>query len=164
MSTKNVPIILNVPKTVSATLNDKCWAILYVDFIRTTQRHRCIRKLYILTKNGFEMEMEFCPCRRYRDLLLKYRRTYQFARRHIHQLTYTPWGISLPCRQAVPKLNEFIVNNGIDLILFQGGATEAEMCKELDIASINIETMNIKKVYSSPREDMNFYYNQLSTK
>ena len=142
-------------------LAEKNWAILSVDFISTSSRHRCIRKLYILTKNGFDMEMEFYPCRPYRDLLLKYRRTFQVYRQHIHKLSYTPWGISSPCRFAVPKLNEFVVNNGIDLILFKGHI-ERSLCKELDIASINIESMNIKKAYShDPREEVNIYYNQL---
>ena len=144
-------------------LAEKSWAILDVEFIRTSPRHRCVRKLYILTKNGFDMEMEFYPCRRYRDLLLKYRRSFQFCRRRIHKLTYTPLGVSSPCRCAVPKLNEFIVNNGIDLLLYKGGTIERDLCKELDIASINIESMDIEKAYShDPREEVNFYYNQLT--
>ena len=102
---------------MAEVLAEKSWTILDVEFIRTSRSHCCIGKLYILTKNGFDMEMEFYPCRRYRDILLKYRRSYQFCRRQIHKLTYTPWVMSLPCRCAVPKLNELIVNNGIDLIL-----------------------------------------------
>ena len=147
---------------VDKLLAEKRWAILDVEFIRTSTRHRCIRKLYILTQNGFDMEMEFHPCRPYKDLLLKYQRSFQFCRRHIHKLPYTPWRVSPSCRYAVPKLNEFVVNNGIELILFKGGTIELELCNNLDIKNLNLESMNIEKAYShDPREEVNFYYNQL---
>ena len=147
---------------VEKMLAEKRWAILDVEFIRISPTHRCIRKLYILTQNGFDMEMEFHPCRPYQDLLLKYQRSHQFCRQRIHKLPYTPRRVSPPCRYAVSKLNEFIVYNGIDLILFKGGTIELELCKKLDIKSINIESMNIEKAYShDPREEVNFYYNQL---
>ena len=109
------------------------------------------------------MEMEFYPCKRYRDLMLKYRRSFQFCRLHIHKLNYTPWGISAPCIQAVPKLNEFIVDNGIKLILYKGGTIEKHLCMELDVDCMNIECFEgIEKTFShDPREEVNFYYNQL---
>ena len=144
-------------------LADKSWAILDVEFIRTSARHRCVRKLYILTENGFDMEMEFFPCKRYWDLMPKYRRSFQFCRRNIHKLSYHPWGISAPCSRAVPMLNEFIVDNGITLVLYKGGTIERDLCTELDVESMNIECIDgIEKAYShEPREEVNFYYNQL---
>ena len=143
-------------------LAEKRWAILDVEFIRTSPSHRCIRKLYILTHNGFDMEMEFHPCRSYQCLQLKYQRSYQFCRKHIHKLPYTPRRVSPSCRSAVPKLNEFVVNNDIDLILYKGGTIENELCNMLDIKSLNIESMDVEKAYShDPREEVNFYYNQL---
>ena len=58
----------------SDRLVDKRWAILDVEFIATSSSHRCIRKLYILAENGFtDMEMEFYPCNRYRELESKYK-------------------------------------------------------------------------------------------
>ena len=144
-------------------LADKRWAILDVEFIRTAKRHRCVRKLYILTENGFDMEMEFYPCKRYRDLMLKYRRSFQFCRQHIHKLNYTPCGISVPCLQAVPMMNKFIVDNDIELVLYKGGTIEKDLCTELDVDCMNIECFEgIEKASShDPREEVNFYYNQL---
>ena len=144
-------------------LADKSWAVLDVEFIRTSESHRCIRKLYILTENGFDMEMEFYPCKRYRDLLRKYRRSFQFCCRNIHKLNYTPWGISAPCLRAVPMLREFIVDNGITLVLYKGGTIERDICRALDVESMNIECFDgIEKAHShDPREEVNCYFNQL---
>ena len=144
-------------------LADESWAILDVEFIKTSPKHRCIRKLYILTENGFDMEMEFYPCKRYRDLMLKYRRSFQFCHRHIHKLNYIPCGISAPCIRALPMLNEFIVDNDITLVLYKGGTIERDLCRELDVDCVNIECFEgIEKAYShDPREEVNFYYNQL---
>ena len=146
-------------------LTEKLWALLDVECIDTSPRHRCIRKLYILSKNGVDdMEMEFHPCRPYRDILPKYQTSYHYCQRHIHKLSYAPsWRVtSFYCRDSVPKLNEFIVNNGIELILFKGGTIELELCKKLDIDCMNIECMGIGKANShDPREEVNLYYNQL---
>ena len=50
-------------------LMEKRWALLDVEFIQVTDTHRCIRKMYILAKNGYdESEMEFYPCKQYKDL------------------------------------------------------------------------------------------------
>ena len=51
----------------------KRWALLDVEFIRVTATHRCIRKLYILADNGrTELELEFYPCKQYKELEKKY--------------------------------------------------------------------------------------------
>ena len=144
-------------------LGDKRWAILDIEFIRTSAKHRCFRKVYILTENGFDMEMEFFPCKRYQNLMLKYRRSFEFCRRNIHKLSYTPWGISAPCLRALPMLNKFVVENGIELVLYKGGTIEKNLCAKLDVESFNIECFDgIEKAYShDPREEVNFYYNQL---
>ena len=55
----------------ASMLVEKRWALLDVEFIRISATHRCIRKLYILCDNGFiDMELEFFPCVRYKDLQL----------------------------------------------------------------------------------------------
>ena len=150
---------------VSDRLADKRrWAILDVEFIATSSSHRCIRKLYILAENGFtDMEMEFYPCKRYRELESKYKKSFQFCRRNIHNLSYNPWKFSPRCSQAQQKLNEFVVRNGITMILFKGGIVERDMCRELGIESMNIELLGkLVKTYShDPREEVNFYYKQL---
>ena len=41
-------------------LNEMNWALMDVEFIQISPTHRCIRKLYILAKNGKdELEVEF---------------------------------------------------------------------------------------------------------
>ena len=145
-------------------LVDKTCAILDVEFIITSSSHRCIRKLYILAENGYtEMEMEFYPCKRYNELDLKYKRSYQFCRRNIHNLSYNPWNFSPPCSQVLLKLNDFIASNGITMILFKGGIVERNMCEQLGIESMNIELLGemVKACSHDPREEVNFYYDQL---
>ena len=145
-------------------LKDKSWAILDVEYIRTSSIHRCIRKLYILSANGYtDMEMEFYPCVRYKDVEAKYQRSFQFCRRNIHHLSFHPWKFSPLCSQAVEKLNEFIVNNDITLILFNGGTIERDLCEELHVESMNIGCFEeVKKTYShDPRKEVNFYYKQI---
>ena len=147
---------------MAESLDGKHWAILDVQNIKISPRHRCVRRLYLATKNGAEIEMEFCPCKPYRDILLKYRRSFQFCKNHIHNLTYTPWGISAPCEISRLKLEELVATHGIDLILYKGGSLEAELCKKLNIDCKNLETMDIEKSYSlNPRQEIDFYYNQL---
>ena len=139
-------------------------AILDVEFITISSSHRCIRKLYILAENGFtDMEMEFYPCKRYRELKSKYKQSFQFCRPNIHNLSYNPWKFSPRCSQAQQKLNEFVVCNRITMILFKGGIVERDMCRELGIESMNIELLGevVKACSHDPREEVNFYYDQL---
>ena len=43
-------------------MKEKNWGLMDIEFIRTSPTHRCIQKIYILTKNGIdEMEQEFYP-------------------------------------------------------------------------------------------------------
>ena len=145
-------------------LIDKSWAILDVEYIQSSKNHKCIRKLYILAKNGYsDMEMEFYPCTRYRYLEPKYKRSFQFCRRNIHNLSYHPWKFSPLCSQAVPKLNEFIVDNDLELILYKGGTIERDLCEDLYIESMNIECFgDLEKAYShDPRKEVHFYYDEL---
>ena len=60
-------------------------------------------------------------------------------------------------------LNEFVVRNGITMILFKGGIVERDMCRELGIESMNIELLGkvMKTSSHDPREEVNFYYDQL---
>ena len=149
---------------VTERLVDKRCAILDMEFIAASSNHRCIRKLYILAENGFtDMEMEFYPCKRYNELEPKYKRSYQFCRRNIHNLSYNPWKFSPPCLQAQQMLNKFVVHNGITMVLFKGGIVERDMCRELGIESMNIELLGevVKTCSHDPREEVNFYYDQL---
>ena len=60
-------------------------------------------------------------------------------------------------------MNKFIVDNDIELVLYKGGTIEKDLCRELDVDCMNIECFEgIEKASShDPREEVNFYYNQL---
>ena len=152
-------------KRIVEMLSAKKWAIMDMEYIRTSKTHKCIRKLYILADNGYnDMELDFYPCTRYRDLESKYQRSFRFCKAHIHKLSYNPeHQYALACNTVLAKLNTFIVYNNIQLILYKGGTIEKELCKELDIPSYNIECFGgLEKVEShDPQTEVNSYYTQL---
>ena len=146
-------------------LFEKHWALLDVEFIQTSLTHRCIRKLYILEKNGYTgMESEFYPCKPYSELERRYQKSFRFCRAHIHKLNYNPKQYSPECATVLSKLIEFIVNNGIELILYKGGTIEKDLCKALDIPSFNIESFEeLEKAYThNPRTEVKCYFNRLA--
>ena len=145
-------------------LMEKHWALLDVEFIRISPTHRCIRKLYILADNGYtEMELEFYPCKRYTELRRKYQKSFQYCKLHIHNLTYNPKKYSAECLQILSILNKFIVDSGIELILYKGGTIERDLSKALNIPSLNIECFEeLEKAYShDPRIEVDCYYSQI---
>ena len=143
----------------------KHWALLDVEFIRTSPTHCCIRKLYIKDRNGYDdMELEFFPCKRYKELEWKYQQSFQYCRSRIHKLSYNPKKRSPRCSRVLPLLNEFIVNNAIELIIYKGGSIEKDLAKALDILSMNIECFkgSIKKANShDPRIEVDCYLSQI---
>ena len=144
-------------QTSRELLKEKHWALLDAEFIRISQTHRCIRKLYILDRNGYsDMKSEFYPCKRYEDVEWKYQRTFQYCKPHIHKLNYNPKKYSPECLQVLPILNEFIVDNGIELILYKGGTIERDLSKALDIPSLNIECIEGLEKTSSHKSQLLF--------
>ena len=144
-------------------LNEMNWGLLDIEYIQATKSHKCIRKLACLAKNGFaELNLEFSPCKPLQKLERRYWRSYHFCQAEIHQLPYYPIGPSSPCSTAIEKLNNFITDNEIDLILYKGGDIEKKLCDELEIASFNIEYFNLEKAYShDPYEEVNHYFIQI---
>ena len=145
-------------------MREKNWAIMDIEYIRTSKTHRCVRKLYILADNGYtDMELDFYPCVRYKDLDGNYQRSFRFCKRKVHKLTYNPRQYSPPCSTVLSKINEFIVYNNIDLILYKGGTIEKDLCVELCIPSMNIECFSeLEKAQShDSRIEVNYYYDQL---
>ena len=145
-------------------LREKSWALLDIEFIQSTRNHKCYRKLYIISEDGFtDLELEFFPCSTFKDLDRRYKKSFRFCRAHIHKLSYYPEKCASPCSHAVDKVDKFIVDNGIDLVLYKGGCIEKHMCEELCIPSLNIEQLGeFEKPYShDPRVEVNTYYTQL---
>ena len=145
-------------------IKEETWGLMDIKYIQASPIHQCIRKVYMLSKNGIdEMEQEFYPCKPYKDLEAKYQRAFRYSSHNIHHLNYHPWKFSPKCSQAIVKLNNFIVNNGINIIFYKGGTIERDMCDELDIPSYNIEYFkDLEKVHSpKPRVKVRGYYNQI---
>ena len=146
------------------TFKEKNWALMDIEYIRTSPTHRCIRKLYILAKNGSEeLELEFYPCMRFKELEPRYQRAFRFCRNHIHKLSYNPTTYSPLCSNVLPEITNFIANNDIELFLYKGGTIEKDLCEELCIASLNIECIpELEKIQShDPRAEVNWYYGQI---
>ena len=146
-------------------MKEKNFAIMDIEYIRASETHRCIRKLYILSKDGYtDMELEFHPCVRYKELKKWYQRSFRFCQNHIHKLEYDPIEKYAPsCRTVHVKVNAFIVYNSIDFILYKGGTIEKDLCSELCIPSYNMECLpELEKVQSYDLQtEVNLYYNQL---
>ena len=143
---------------------DKNWALMDIEYIQTSRDHRCIRKLYILAKDGFtDRELEFHPCVRYRSMDKRHKRSFKYCKTHIHRLPYYPKVYSSPCHTALERVRRFIDENNIDFILYKGGEIERDLCSELEIACYNIECFQeLEKPYShDPRIEVNCYYGQL---
>ena len=145
-------------------MREKNWALLDVEYIQITRDHRCIRKLYLLAKDGFtESELEFHPCIRYKNLDKYHRRSFHYCKTNIHKLSYYPKCYASPCHTALEKIGRFVDENDIDIILYKGGEIEKDLCSDLGIQSYNIERINgLEKVYShDPRTEVNCYFSQL---
>ena len=145
-------------------MKEKNWALMDIEYIRTSKTHRCIRKLYILAKDGFnDVDLDFYPCVRYKDMPSGYRCCFRFCRNHIHKLSYYPKVYASPCNTALEKIRMFIVDNDIDFILYKGGTIEKDLCDVLNMPSYNIECFRkLEKANShDPRVEVNCYYGQL---
>ena len=149
-------------QSIKKQLLENHWALMDVEFIQTTPNHRCIRKLYILTENGYtNMELEFYPCKRYKDIEWKYQKSFQYCKKHIHKLAYNPKKYSPECARVLPLLNEFLVYNGIELIIYKGGSIEADLANALDIPASNIENIVQKANSHDPRAEVNHYFSKI---
>ena len=149
---------------VAEMMREKNFAIMDIEYIRTSETHQCIRKLYILAKNGYsDVELDFYPCVQYKDLNKRYQHSFRFCQNHIHKLSYYPQQYASPCSTVLAKVNTFIVYNDIDLILYKGGTIEKDLCDALCVPSYNIECFqDLEKVQShDPRTEVNEYYTQL---
>ena len=126
-------------------VKDMQWAILRVDTIATSPTHRCVRRFYIGDKDGVNyLEMEFYPCVAYANLSEEYKELFHFQSSHSHRLRYNPHQRVPPCSVAVSKINDFIVYNDIELVLFNevlgsyNEKVDLTICEELGIQYLNI--------------------------
>ena len=94
----------------------------------------------------------------------RYQRSFRFCRAHVHKLTYDPKQYSPSCSTVLAKVNEFIVNNDVELILYKGGTIEKDLCEELDIPSYNIECFEEMEKAGShdPCTEVHCYFSQIN--
>ena len=120
------------------------WAILKIETVVTAPGYRCIRRFYIGDENGINyLEMECYPCITYKNLPDEYKKLYFLESSQSHRLSYIPHHQALPCSLAVRKIHNFIVQHGIEILLFNEdiGYNEQiifKICKELGIQHSNI--------------------------
>ena len=151
------------PKSMMNYLRQKNFALIDCEYIQCTSHHQCVRAIYILCKNGFtEMYAEFYPCKRYRQLEAKYKKTFRYCEKHIHHLNYEPKKKSPPCMNVKEILRDFASENNIEIFLFKGGEIEQRLCNEVSIPSLNIELLGAPKVsFHDPRIEVHRHYNYL---
>ena len=145
-------------------MQEQNWALMDIEYIQTSKSHRCVRKLYMLAKDGYTYrELEFHPCVWYESMAQRYKRSFHYCKTHIHKLPYYPRGYAFPCNTALRKIKRFIDENGIDFVLYKGGEIEKDLCADIGIPSYNIECIkDLEKVYShDPRTEVDCYYGQL---
>ena len=146
-------------------MKNKNFAILDVEYIQASKNHKCIRKLYILAKDGYtDMELDFKPCKPLYELPKFYQRSFRFCENHIHKLPYYPAHKYAPrCSKVLERINAFIVYNNIDVIFYKGGDIEKQLCQKLCIPCYNLECLpDLGKVEShDPQTEVNGYYKQL---
>ena len=140
------------------------FALMDIEYIQVSETHKCMRKLYILTRDGrAELESDFFPCVRYWDLSDMYKRTFHYCRKHVHKLRYDPVRYSPECSKVGEILKNFVYRNNISLILYKGGTIERDLCEVLCIPSYNMEcfTKLEKPGCHDPKKEICSYYDQL---
>ena len=126
-------------------VQDRKWAILKIETIATSPSHQCIRRFYLGDEDGRNyLELEFYPCIPYKDLDEGYKELFYEQKSSTHGLNYNPVKRVLPCKMAISKIDDFIVYNNIQTILYNNdyrdGNIEFEICERLRIHSININS------------------------
>ena len=93
----------------------------------------------------------------------KYRKSFDFYKKNIHRLTYNPKNQSLPQSKALEEINNFMIYNDIDMIIYKGGNIERDTCIKLCIPSRDIESFQgLEKANShDPAFEVNFHYDQI---
>ena len=142
------------------------FAIMDIESIQTTKEHKCIRKIYVLVKDGStDITREFIPCQPFYRLEEKYRKSFLYCKKHIHKLSYEPnyqsKGIQ-PCHRAEGAIKKFLCDNNIQAVVYKGGSVERDFCAVLDIPSYNLEQLGVGKAFShDPEQEVHFFFDEL---
>ena len=143
-------------------MRNENFVIVDIEAIKTSEQHSCVRKMYILSKDGMkDLEVEFVPCIWLSELSWKYKQSFFYCQHHIHKLNYyPPQHVTLKCKDAPNIVRNF--DRNVKLMLYKGGDHEKKLARIIGMDSINIEDVGIQKVNShDPKEEVNLYFNQL---
>ena len=138
---------------------------LDIEYIQATQTHQCIRKFYMLARNGdYEFKGEFYPCKRFHELEVRFQRAFRYCKKNIHKLTYNPIHYSPECSTSSSVIKKIVTDIGCDFILYKGGTIEREICERIGVVSYNIECLDglQKALTHDPIEEVRFYMKQLN--
>ena len=139
------------------------YILLDMEMVQTSKNHACVRKLYALSKDGErDLEMEFIPCVEFKQMEDKYKKTFVYCKKNIHNLCYYPLKKSLPCREAKYVLKNFLSDVNADIILYKGGHFEEDISNEIKVDSFDITQLGVRKVNShNPKEEIHLHFKQL---
>ena len=117
----------------------------------------------MLGKDGLTcLGSEFLPSKRLGYLEKKYKKRFYVCQRNIYRVDYYHPTTKLKCRDAKALVYNFAKSLNAKLVLYKGGHLEKDLCAEIRLDCLNIETVGVKKVYShDPRKEINSYYQQL---
>ena len=59
---------VNIIENVVPAMQSYNFALMDIQYIQVSKTHRCIRKVYILAKDGLFLKSDFYPCIRYKDI------------------------------------------------------------------------------------------------
>ena len=150
-------------KGLIGKLHQHNFVLLDCEGIQASKTHCCVRKLYMLAKDGMtDAELEFIPCKRFKDLEKRYNSSFWYCYYKIHNLCYYPVNTKLKCCDVAAVVNRFVKTVNASLVLYKGGHLEKNVCDQLGIACLNIELLGAQKVNShSPKEEVNEHYKYL---
>ena len=145
---------------VTNIIKTRKWALIYIEY-RVLPNHQCIRKCYIRADDGVtDIEYEFYPCIRLKDLEKKYKRLFYLC----HKTSYDPKQLSPECVKSLAKINGFIKTNKIEVVLFRGYTDVLrrlydQLCVPCYSIDVFKELDNFKA--QDPRWEVNNYFEQL---
>ena len=139
------------------------FALIDCEGIQATKTHCCVRKVYMLAKDGMtDAEIVFVPCKQFKDLEKKYQRSFRYCYRNIHNLPYSPIDRKLKCCDAASGVKRFLETVNASVVLYKGGCLEKNICDQLGVECWNIELLGAPKLNThSPKEEINEHYNFL---
>ena len=124
-------------------------ALLDIEYVQANKNHQCIRKLAILLEDGETFFVrEFRPCMPWRSLELKYRKSFEYCRRKVHNLEYNPLCAASNCADAIDTVRDILEWNDVRRVLYKGGDIKRKLCQQLGIPSKNIEDYGAPKATS----------------